>query len=120
MKDKYSNDNHNAAMIDALQSGEYRDGSKFPLSRYDFELYDESKAVPGNVVRIKRMGSVAKNEKWRIIENDELKFIVEGEKLSKKECAFLRTVPGVNFLIAEYKVGFKSLSELRARLKQKL
>jgi hypothetical protein len=118
MKDKYSN--NNSLTIDALQGSEYKDGSKYNLSKFDYELYDESKATPNTVVRIKRIGSIDKNEKWRIIEDGELKFILEGEKLLKKECAFLRTVEGLNWLIAEYKIGFKSLNELRTRLKKRV
>ena len=94
--------------------------SAFKLSKADFELFDDAKAVPQRLVRIKRIGSVNKNEKWKVFEGSELKFTVDGTKLSKKEKLFLRTVEGVNFLIAEYKTGFRSISELRTRLKQKI
>jgi hypothetical protein len=114
--DKYGSD----MMLDAMHHSEYKEGSKYPLSKFDFELFDEAKAIPGTVVRVKRVASAAKGERWRILENDELKFVVDGEKLSKKECMFLRTLDGVNFLIGEFKVGFKSLNELRGRLKKKI
>lgn len=117
MKDKHNNNFDTSALMDAVQHGE---GSKFPLSKADFELYDETKAVPARVMRVKRMSSAAKGERWRFIENEELKFILDGSKLSKKECTFLRTIEGVNFLIAEFKVGFKSFNELRSRLKKKI
>lgn len=90
------------------------------LSKFDGELFDEAKAVAGKVVRIKRIGSVDKKEKWKILVNDELTFVVEGDKLSKKEKIFLRSVEGLSWLIGEVKVGFKSFNELRSRLKQQL
>jgi hypothetical protein len=119
MKDKnYNNSSFDTStLLDGTQHGE---GSKYPLSKHDFELYDEAKAIPTRVVRVKRMSSAAKGERWRFFENDELKFILDGSKLSKKECIFLRTIEGVNFLIAEFKVGFKSFNELRGRLKKKI
>lgn len=116
MKDKYSDNN---SIIDFGQ-GEYKEGAKYPLSKYDYDLYDDAKAIPTRVIRIKRMGSIAKNERWRIFENDQLKFVLDGEKLSKKEKAFLRGIEGINWLIGECKVGFKSFNELRGRLKQKV
>ncbi len=118
MKDKYSNSNFDtSALMDAIQHGE---GSKYPLSKADFELYDEAKAIPAPVFRVKRMSSAAKGERWRFIRDEELQFVLEGSKLSKKECIFLRTVDGINFLVAEFKVGFKSFNELKSRLKQKV
>jgi len=117
MKDKYSSSNFDTS-IDAAQ---YGDGQqKFINSKADMELFDEAKAAPATVFRVKRMSSATKGERWRILENEELKFILEGSKLSKKECMFLRTVEGVNFLVAEFKIGFKSFNELRSRLKQKI
>jgi len=117
MKDKYSSNNFDTSLMDAIQHGE---GSKYPLSKADFELYDETKAMPASVFRVKRMSSAAKGERWRFMKNEELQFVLEGSKLSKKECMFLRTVEGVNFLVAEFKIGFKSFNELRSRLKQKI
>jgi len=102
------------------QSQEHKEGvGKLHLSKYDYELFDDSKAVPAPVIRVKRVGS-SKNERWRIFENSDLKFIVEGSKLLKKECAFLRTLEGTSWLISEFKVGFKSLNELKTRLKNKI
>lgn len=125
MKDKYSsngsNDYNSWAEQLSASASEYKEGGKFLLSKNDIELFDEKKAEkPATVVRVKRMGSTAKNERWRIFENDELKFILDGSKLSKKECAYLRTVEGANWLINIYKEGFKSLNELKIHLKKKL
>lgn len=90
------------------------------LSKLDFELFDDTLAVVHPVVRIKRSNSTTRGEKWRIFLGEELKFLIDGDKLSKKERTFLRTVDGINWLIKEFKVGFKSLNELKIKLKTKL
>ncbi len=118
MKDKNNIHDYND-FSETTNYGEFKE-HKIIFSKADTELFDDAKAVPLSVVRIKRMGSSNKNEKWRIIENDELKFVIDGTKLNKKECSFLRTIDGVKFLIAEFKLGFKSLHELRGRLKTKV
>jgi len=117
MKDRYDDNNQ---LYDALQQGDYKDNFKYPLSKFDSELYDEAKATPARMVRVKRISSNAKGERWRIFDGDELKFVLDGNKLTKKEKTFLRTLDGVRFLIDEFKVGFKSFNELRGRLKQKV
>jgi hypothetical protein len=59
-----------------------------------------------------------KNEKWNIIENKKIIFVVDGAKISKKEREFLRTSDGFNFLIARGKIGIKSLLSLKKELKK--
>lgn len=122
MKDKHYNNEYDYLhqALNNVEGFEGRSKNHILLSKNDFELYDENKAIPGSVVRIKRIGSRNKNERWRVFENDELKFVVEGDKISKKEREFLRTIDGVSWLIGEFKVGFKNLTELRGRLKKKL
>ncbi len=117
MKDKYADNNFDTSLLDTIQHG---DGQKFISSKNDLELYDNLKAVPAPVFRVKRMISASKGERWRFLKNEELIFVLDGGKLSKKECLFLRTIEGFNFLIVQFKVGFKSFSELRARIKQKV
>lgn len=120
MKDKNYSSDFNSSSAELPQGAEYKEGTKYPLSKFDFELFDESKAMPARVVRVKRMSSAAKGERWKILENEELKFVLDGSKLSKKECAFLRGIDGINWLIGEFKIGFKSFHELRGRLKNKV
>lgn len=120
MKDKGYNNDFGSSMHDGAQGAEYKEGAKYPLSKFDFELYDEAKAIPARVVRVKRMSSAAKGERWRIFDGEELKFVLDGSKLSKKERSFLQTISGVNWLISEFKIGFKSFNELRSRLKSKM
>lgn len=104
---------------DSFDSKDYQN-VKNVLSKFDYDLFDEDKHVVEKVVRVKRVQMPNKGEKWRIIENDKIAFTIEGTKISKKEKEYLRTVDGVNFLIAQYKDGIKSLNKLRIELKKKL
>ncbi len=123
MKDKYnnssSNNNFDNFGTDPTQVPQ-GDGHKFISSKIEMDLFDETKATPAPVFCVKRMNSAAKGERWRMLRDGELQFVLEGSKLSKKECMFLRTIEGFNWLIAEFKLGFKSLNELKSRLKKKM
>lgn len=119
MKDKSYHDQDYLQIALNSEGFEGKSKTQLLLSKSDFELFDEAKAVPGSVVRVKRMGAKNKNERWRILENDELKFVIEGDKVSKREREFLRSVEGIGWLIGEFKMGFKNLTELRVRLKKK-
>lgn len=101
--------------------GEGQDANpKNVFSKFDYDLYDEAKDVAENIVRIKRTETNGKGEVWRIIENNKVVFIVEGNKISKKEKEHLRTVDGFKFLISQYKNGIKSLNSLRVELKKNI
>lgn len=93
---------------------------KSVLSKFDYDLFDEEKDVVERVIRVKRVQMPNKGEKWKIIENGKVAFIVEGAKVSKKEKEYLRTPDGFNFLISQYKVGIKSVNKLKVELKKKL
>lgn len=90
------------------------------MSKIDADLFDESKAVAQPVVRVRRSSSLTKGERWKIFLNDELHFTLEGDKLLKRECVYLRSLEGVNWLIQQFKAGFHSPHELQLRLKEKL
>ncbi len=94
--------------------------SPLKLSKQDFELFDEDKNIPANIIRVKHSGSVDRNEKWRIFSNEMLIFTIDGKKISKKERKFLRGLDGINYLILEAKQGFKSFHDLRTKLKKHL
>lgn len=90
--------------------------NKFSLSKTDLELFDEEKrAMVAPVYRVKRVS--LKGEKWKIFKDSEVMLIVDALRLSKGEKTFLRSLEGVNFLIASCKDGAKSVSELKRRLK---
>ena len=102
-----------------FESKEYT-GQKLVLSKVDFELYDEQKNIAQKVFRIKRIGLPNKAEKWKVIVDDKVIFIVDGMKISKKERTYLRTLDGVQFLISWAKSGIGPMSELKMKLKKEL
>ena len=83
-------------------------------------MYHEEDDTAEKVIRVKRVSMPNKGEKWKIFEDNKVMFIVEGTKLTNKEKDFLRTVDGVNFLIAQYKQGIKSFNALKIEIKKKL
>jgi hypothetical protein len=94
--------------------------SKFNLSKFDFDLYHEEDDKAETVIRIKRVSMPNKGEKWKVMTDNKVTFVVEGAKLSKKEREFLRTVDGLNFLIAQFKQGIKSFNSLKNEIKKNL
>lgn len=92
----------------------------YGLSKFDHDLYKEEDDVAEKVIRVKRVSMPNKGEKWKIFEDSKVAFIVEGNKLNNKEKDFLRTVDGVNFLIAQFKQGIKSFNSLKTEIKKKI
>ena len=92
---------------------------KYNLSKFDFELFDEEKNVPGKIIRVSRVGS-KDTEKWKIYDNNKVIFILEAAKISKKEKEYLRSIDGIKFLIDHAKHDIKSLNSLRVELKKVL
>lgn len=95
-------------------------GQKYNLSKFEYDLYHEEDDKSEKVIRVKRFSMPNKGEKWKIFEDNKAMFVVEGTKLTNKEKEFLRTVDGVNFLIAQYKQGIKSFNSLKNEIKKKL
>lgn len=94
--------------------------SRYNLSKFEFDLYHEEDDKAEKVIRVKRVSMPNKGEKWKIFEDNKVMFVVEGAKLTNKEKDFLRTVDGVNFLLAQYKAGIKSFNSLKNEIKKKL
>ena len=102
-------------------STEHLNSGKFTLSNKDFELFDENRNKPSDVVRVKRTSTNLKGERWRIFLNDKVAFTIEGSKITKKDCAFLRTVEGTTWIMREFKASpFKNVSEFKTRLKNNI
>ncbi len=119
MEQKYSSDH----VIPITGEAEYvHDGAKVKhtFSKFDYDLFDDEKYVAEKVIRIKRIASANKNERWNIFENNKIVFVVDGSKISKKEKEYLRTPSGFNFLISQGKSGIKSLAGLKKELKKLL
>jgi hypothetical protein len=102
------------------ESKENTGNNKLILSKFDYELFDEEKYKPERIIRIKKINSPNKGEKWKIMEDDKVIFVLDGLKLSKKERDFLRTPDGFSFLISQQKTGIKSFNSLRQELKKKI
>lgn len=93
--------------------------NRFSLSKYEADLFDESKNLPQLVIRIRRV-KISGIESWKVFEDTKNIFTIDGNKLSKKEKEFLRTTDGVLFLINEFKKPFKSFNALKKSLKEKI
>ena len=101
-------------------SEDTKDTNKYNLSKFEYDLYHEEDDVAEKVIRIKHFNLPNKGDRWKIFEDNKMMFIIEGTKLSNKEKDFLRTVEGVSFLIAQYKLGIKSFNSLKNEIKKKL
>ena len=91
---------------------------KVILSKFDYELFDEEKNIASKMIRVKRNFSNAKGESWKIYEDDKVVFVLDGNKLTKKERDYLRTADGFSFLLQEAKSGVRSLNSIKNKLKK--
>ena len=115
MKYKSISNQENNFTIDTVHNEQGYPSLK--LSKNDFELYDNEKSLPASLYRVKRTSTAGKGERWRLMRDDELLFVLEGKTLSKKEKEFLRTVEGVSFLTSQIKMNIPTLSKLRTAIK---
>lgn len=100
-------------------SEEFKDSnSKHNLSRFEYDLYHEEDDITEKVIRVKRVSMPNKGEKWKIMIDSKVIFIIESTKISRKERDFLVTVDGFNFILAQAKLGIKSLNNFRTELKK--
>lgn len=94
--------------------------TRYNLSKFDYDLYHEEDDLAEKVVRVKRVSLPNKGERWKIMEDNNLVFTLEGTKLTNKEKEFLRSVEGVNFLIAQAKAGIRSFNAIKNEIKKAL
>lgn len=105
----------------AAAADEFKDPAlKYNLSKFDYDLYKEEDDVAEKVIRVKRVSMPNKGEKWRVLEDNKVVFILEGSKLNNKEKEFLRSADGASWLLAQAKVGIKSFNALKTEIKKKL
>lgn len=98
---------------------EFKDSnSKYSLSKFEYDLYHDEDNISETVIRVKRVSMPNKNEKWKIMHDNKLVFTIESTKISKKEREYLQTVDGFNFILAQAKIGIKSLNSFRKELKK--
>ena len=94
--------------------------SPHTLSKFEYDLYHEDDDVKLPVIRVKYVELPHNGARWKIFEDTKVVFLVEGSKLNNKEKDFLRTIDGVNFLIAQFKGGIKSFNALKKAIKKRL
>ena len=109
-KDKY--DPNTAEQIQAPQ--------KYPLSKFEYDLYKDEDNIKEKVIRIKAVYSVKKGDRWRVFEDNKLIFTLNGDKLTKKERAFLKTSEGMGWILSKAKIGIKSFNFIKNEIKKKL
>jgi len=98
---------------------EYKDSNlKYNLSKFEYDLYHEEDDVSEPVVRVKRVSMPNKGEKWKVMNDNKIVFTIESTKISKKEREYLQTIEGFNFILAQAKIGIKSLNSFRTELKK--
>jgi hypothetical protein len=94
--------------------------NKFVLSKIEDDLYKDESNIVMPVIRVKYISLPNKGDRWRIYSNDKQIIVIEGTKLSKKERAYLRSLDGVSFMIAEVKAGAASFNAIRVALKKQM
>ncbi len=82
------------------------------------ELYDEQKDIVYPIIRIKRITRPRKNERWEIIENDEVCLSIKRNTLTNTDANFLCTVDGIKFVLSEFKNGARTAGKLRESLRK--
>lgn len=92
-------------------------GNKSILSKSDYDLFFDEKNIVERIIRIKRSDTKIKGERWKIFADEEVVFVLDGTKISKKDREYLRTPEGFSFLIGQFKNGLKSVDGLKKALK---
>jgi hypothetical protein len=90
------------------------------LSKFDFDLYHEEDDVALPVIRVKHIALPNKGERWKVFSDNKVLHVIEGQKLTKKQCEFLRSVEGISWLLSRAKAGIKSFNAFKGELKNKL
>jgi hypothetical protein len=100
---------------------EFKDhGSKYSLSKFDYDLYKDEDNKVEQVVRVKYFGLPNKGDRWKVMVENKVILVIEGNKLTKKEREFLRSVDGATWLLGQAKLGIKSVASLKMEIKKKL
>lgn len=98
---------------------EFKDQNlKYSLNKFEYDLYHEEDDIATPVIRVKRVNTPNKGEKWKVMSDNKIIFVIESNKVSKKEKEFLQTVDGFNFILSQAKTGIKSLNGFKTELKK--
>jgi hypothetical protein len=93
--------------------------TKHHLSKFEGDLFHEEDHKCYPIVRI-RLITVGKSERWKIYQDDKVIFVLEGNKLGKKEVKYLHTLEGFSFLLKQFKGDIKSFNALHKEIKAEL
>jgi hypothetical protein len=107
---------------DSFDVREYQ-GQKTNINRFDYDLFDDKKNIVQDIFRVKRSATPKKGERWKIIKNDEVILEFNSERFTNKECEYLRSVDGVNWILKHCKSDFnsiKNISKLKIMLKKEM
>jgi hypothetical protein len=96
-----------------------QNSKKGAFLKQDSELYNEEDDVPGGSVQVKRISQPPK-EDWQIYINSKEYLLLRGTRFTAKEREFLRSVEGTLFIVQGAKQGWKSVSEFKRQLKDKV
>lgn len=88
------------------------------LSNQNNDLFDDEAYIPHKLIRVRRVKLPQDGVNWEILENNQVVFVVNGVKLTKKEKNFLCTPQGFQLLIDEYKLGNKSIISIKKSIKK--
>jgi len=89
----------------------------FHLLKADCELYDEERGrVPETLISIKRMRQPKKKEDWVVLENGKIVWRLKDYRFSQEEKDFLKTAEGMQLLLAEYKIGTRSVTKIKEQI----
>ncbi|KKN70835.1 hypothetical protein LCGC14_0427270 [marine sediment metagenome] len=91
--------------------------SKLSLSA-DNELFDEESNVIHRLIRVKLVPLPNGGENWEVSNDNEVSLVVPGVRLTKREKSVLKTAQGINLLMYEYKLGNRSVANIKAKLRE--
>lgn len=114
MSNKLSSDSSIVPITEKLK--DYN--QKYSLSKIDMDLYNEEMDIKAKLIEVKKAPMPNKGEKWKVMIDNKIIFIIEGNKISKKEREYLEKVDGFNFILSQAKLGIKSLNGFRNELKK--
>lgn len=83
------------------------------------ELFDDEEASKRHrLINIRRISLPRKGENWEISEDGRKILILRGVQLTKRERCVLRTSGGIRLIIEEYKAGNRSITKIKAALRE--
>lgn len=85
--------------------------------KQDTELFNEEDDVPGKSIQVKR---IPDPEDWNVLVDGQEYLLLKGTRFTAKEREFLRTPPGILFLILGVKSGWKSVSEFKRQMAEQI